>query len=226
MRYDFVKKSFTNIILPATNSKKFDLRTNNLNEKYVVSMVDTPKYFCVGIIDIIDSTKTVAKLSQNKASRYYEIFLNIMAKTVNQFNAHILKTMGDSLLFYFPDTCYNDRKFGFLSSIECGFSLINAHTRLNYQLKEEYLPKIDFRVSLDYGNVTIMKTVDSAIDLIGSTINICSKINSLAAKNEMIIGSDLHEQLKKFGEYKFKQSGSYPVDLKHPYPTYTVSRKN
>ena len=163
MRYDFVKKSFTNIILPATNSKKFDLSTNNLNEKYVVSMVGTPKYFCVGIIDIIDSTKTVAKLSQNKASRYYEIFLNIMAKTVNQFSAHILKTMGDSLLFYFPDTCHNDRKFGFLSSVECGFSLINAHTRLNYQLKEEYLPKIDFRISLDYGNVTIMKTVDSAI---------------------------------------------------------------
>jgi len=221
-----MKKSFTNIILPTTNSKKFHLLTNNLNEKYVVSMVGTPKYFCVGIIDIIDSTKTVAKLSQNKASRYYEIFLNIMAKTVNQFNAHILKTMGDSLLFYFPDTCYNDRKFGFLSSIECGFSLINTHTRLNYQLKEEHLPKIDFRISLDYGNVTIMKTVDSAIDLIGPTINICSKINSLATKNEMIIGSDLHEQLKKFDEYKFKQSCSYSVDLKHPYPTYTVSRKN
>ena len=222
-----MKESLTNIILPAyTHSKKFELLSNDPNEEYVVSMVVAPKYFCVGIIDIIDSTKTVAKLSQNKASRYYEIFLNTMAKTINQFSAHILKTMGDSLLFYFPDTCYGDRKFGFLSSIECGFSLINTHTRLNYQLKEEYLPKIDFRISFDYGNVTIMKTVDSAIDLVGPTINTCSKINSLAAKNEMIIGSDLHEQLKKFGEYKFKQAGSYSVDLKHPYPTYTVSRKN
>jgi len=220
-------ESLTNIILPAsTNSKKFDLLTNNSNEKYVISMVETPKYFCVGIIDIIDSTKTVAKLSQNKASRYYEIFLNIMAKTVNQFSARILKTMGDSLLFYFPDTCYNDRKFGFLSSIECGFSLVNTHTRLNHQLKEEYLPKIDFRISLDYGNVTIMNTIDSGIDLIGSTINTCSKINSLATKNEMIIGSDLHEQLKKFDEYKFKQAGSYSVDLKHAYPIFSVSRKN
>ena len=96
----------------------------------------THKYFCVGIIDIIDSTKTVAKLSQNKASRYYELFLNTMAKTVAklsqnkasryyelflntmaktvaQSSAHILKTMGVSLLFYFPDTCYCDRKFSF-----------------------------------------------------------------------------------------------------------------
>jgi len=222
-----MKESLTNIILPdSTYSKKFDLLATNSNEEYVVSMVGTPKYFCVGLIDIIDSTKTVAKLSQNKVSRYYEIFLNTMAKTIGQFSAHILKTMGDSLLFYFPDTCYGDRKFGFLSSIECGFSLINTHTRLNYQLKEEYLPQIDFRISFDYGNVTIMKTVDSTIDLVGPTINTCSKINSLAAKNEMIIGSDLHEQLKKFGEYKFKQAGSYSVDLKHPYPTYTVSRKN
>ncbi|MDH3855380.1 MAG: adenylate/guanylate cyclase domain-containing protein [Nitrosopumilus sp.] len=222
-----MKEALTNIILPAyTYSKKFDLLANNPNEEYVASMVGTPKYFCVGIIDIIGSTKTVAKLPQNKVSRYYEIFLNTMAKTINQFSARILKTMGDSLLFYFPDTCHGNRKFGFLSSIECGFSLINTHTRLNYQLNEEYLPKIDFRISFDYGNVTIMKTADSAIDLVGPTINTCSKINSLAAKNEMIIGSDHHEQLKKFDEYKFKQAGSYSVDLKHSYPTYTVSRKN
>jgi len=220
-------ESLTNTILPGSAySKKSNLFAYNQNEEYVISMVGTPKYFCVGMIDIVNSTKTVAKLSQNKTSRYYEIFLNTIAKTINQFSAHILKTMGDSLLFYFPDTCYGDRKFGFLSSIECGFSLINTHTRLNYQLKEEYLPEIDFRVSLDYGNVTIMKTVDSAIDLVGPTINTCSKINRLSPKNEMIIGGDLYEQLKKFGEYKFKQGASYSVDLKHPYPTYSVCRKN
>ena len=222
-----MKESLTNIILPSfTHSIQSDFFSNNQNEEYVVSMVGTPKYFCVGMIDIIDSTKTVSKLSQNKISQYYEIFLNIMAKTINQFSAHILKTMGDSLLFYFPDTCYGDRKFGFLSSIECGFSLINAHTILNYQLKEDYLPKIDFRISLDYGNVTIMKTADSAIDLVGPTINTCAKINALSPKNEMIIGGDLYERIKKFNEYKFKQAASYSVDMKQHYPTYTVYRKN
>ena len=76
-----MKEFLTNVILPAsTFSKKIDLIANNSNEDYVVSMVGTPKYFCVGIIDIVNSTKTVAKLSQNKASRYYEIFLNTMAK--------------------------------------------------------------------------------------------------------------------------------------------------
>jgi hypothetical protein len=40
--------------------------------------VGKPTYFCVGIVDIVNSTKTVARLPANKSSRYYEIFLNIL----------------------------------------------------------------------------------------------------------------------------------------------------
>jgi len=188
-------------------------------------MVGIPKHFCVGIIDIIRSTKTVAKLPQNKASLYYEIFLNIMAKTITRFNAQILKTMGDGILFYFPDTCYDDRKFGFLSCIECGFALTEAHTKLNHKLEEAYIPQIDFRVSFDYGYVTIMKTKEWSIDLVGPTINTCAKINYLASTNGIVIGGDLYEKTKSFKEYKFKKADSYSIDLKHPYPVYTVSRK-
>ena len=201
------------------------LFTENKTPDYV-SAINEAQFFCVGIIDIVNSTKTVSKLSQIKSSRYYELFLNTMAKSLNQFNTEILKTMGDSLLFYFPETCFAERKFGFLTCLEAGFSLKKSYIELNNCLEEEGLPKIDFRISFDYGYLTIMKDKENRLDLVGPTINTCSKINSLAAKNEMIIGSDLHEQLKKFTEYKFKQAGSYSVDLKHPYPTYTVSRKN
>jgi class 3 adenylate cyclase len=149
-----------------------------------------------------------------------------MAKIVTQFNAYILKTMGDSLLFYFPDTCYDDRKFGFLSCIECGFSLMNTHTILKHNLEAEGLPQIDFRISFDYGNVSIMKDAKGSIDLVGPTINTCAKINSLSPINEMIIGGDLYEKTKTFHEYQFKKAGDYSIDLKHSYPVYTVYRKN
>jgi len=178
------------------------------------------------MIDIIDSTKTVARLPANKSSRYYEIFLNNMAKVVKQHHGKILKTMGDSLLFYFPDTSFSERKFGFLSSIECGFSLIKAHDKLNELLENETLPNIDFRVSFDYGNVTMMRNTDWVTDLVGPTINTCAKINGICPKNKMVIGSDLYEKTKNFREYKFKNSGSFSADLKHQYPVYAVNRND
>ena len=184
-----------------------------------------PKFFCVGIIDIVDSTKTVAKLSQAKSSRYYELFLNTMARSLKHFNTQILKTMGDSLLFYFPDTCHTERTFGFLSALECGFALKVAYSELNQYLKDDELPKIDFRISFDYGILTIMKDKEGNLDLVGPTINTCSKINYLCPVNDMIIGGDLYETVKKYNEYKFKKTGGYSMDLKHTYPVYSVKRK-
>ncbi|MDH3825514.1 MAG: adenylate/guanylate cyclase domain-containing protein, partial [Nitrosopumilus sp.] len=157
-------------------------------------------------------------------SRYYEIFLNNMAKVVRQYNGQILKTMGDSLLFYFPDTSFSQRKFGFLSCIECGFSLMGSHEKLKKMLSDEQLPPIDFRISFDYGNVTMMRNSDWAVDLVGPTINTCAKINGICPVNEMVVGSDLYEKTKNFREYKFKNIGSFSADLRHPYPVFTLIR--
>jgi class 3 adenylate cyclase len=187
--------------------------------------VGKPTYFCVGIVDIVNSTKTVARLPANKSSRYYEIFLNNMAKVVRQYKGKVLKTMGDSLLFYFPDTCFSKRKYGFLSALECGLSMIDQHEGLNRLLTDDMLPPIDFRVSFDYGNVTMMRNTEWAVDLVGPTINTCAKINGLCPVNGIVVGSDLYEKTKNFKEYSFKNCGDFSVDLKHPYPVFKMFRK-
>jgi len=187
--------------------------------------VGKPTYFCVGIVDMVNSTKIVARLPPNKSSRYYEIFLNNMAKVVRQYNGQILKTMGDSLLFYFPDTSFSERKFGFLSSLECGLKMIETHEKLKKILEEERLPPIDYRISFDYGNVTMMRNTELAVDLVGPTINACAKINRSCPVNGMIVGSDLYEKTKSFKEYNFKYCGNFSIDLKYHYPIFEVFRK-
>ena len=163
-------------------------------------------------------------MNNEKISQYYEIFLNSMAKVVRQYNGKVLKTMGDSLLFYFPDTSHSERKFGFLTCLECGFSLIGAHEKLKKMLDDEMLPPIDFRVSFDYGNVTMMRNTEWTVDLVGPTINICAKINGICPVNGMVVGSDLYEKSKHFREYKFKNIGSFSADLKHQYPVFAIRR--
>jgi len=191
----------------------------------IITAVGKPSFFCVGIIDIVNSTKTVARLQQDKVAQYYEIFLNTMAKTIISNQGKILKIMGDSLLFYFPDTYHNKDKSSFLNAIECGFSMIKAHVKLNQILKKYILPQIDFRISFDYGNTTIMRTENGLMDLVGPTINTCAKLNELAMTNSMIIGGDLFEKVKHFHEYKFKKSKSLLMGLKQSYPAFTLCRQ-
>ena len=47
------------------------------------------------------------------------------------------------------------------------------------KISEEKLPLVDYRISADYGRVEIAKSSSSmSEDLFGTTINICSKINT------------------------------------------------
>ena len=88
------------------------------------------------------------------------------------------------------------------------------------------LPGLSYRVSADYGNVMIMNTNNSTeIDMIGSPINMCSKINHTAKSNEFVIGGDFHEIVKKIDKYNFKQVHEYDTGFKSGYPVYKVETK-
>ncbi|QLH07147.1 adenylate/guanylate cyclase domain-containing protein [Nitrosopumilus ureiphilus] len=220
------KESLTNLMLKnSENILKQNIVSDDEHEEFHVSVLGSQKQLCVGIIDIVNSTKTVARLPQNKYSIYYEIFLNHMGKIIYHFNGKILKTLGDGILFYFPETVNSERIFGFLDCIESGFSMIESHEKLNQLLIVDSLPSINFRVSLDYGQVTMMKTSEWILDLLGPTINICAKINHSCEINSMIIGSDLYEQIKAIPEYKFEKTGNTSLGLKHDYQFYKVNRK-
>ena len=177
-------------ILSSSKTKRVLDYKDEQEEAFTVT-VGKPTFFCVGIIDMVNSTKIVARLPPNKSSRYYEIFLNNMAKVVRQYNGQILKTMGDSLLFYFPDTSFSERKFGFLYCLECGIKMIETHDKLKKLLVDEKLPPIDFRISFDYGNVIMMRNTECAVDLVGPTINACAKINRMCPINGMVVGRTL-----------------------------------
>lgn len=224
MNQEIMLKQTNEIQKKHTSTSNLGLVNKQKNDNDdVITAMGKPKYFCVGLIDIVNSTKTVSQLRPDLIPQYYEIFLNNMAKVVTRHHAEILKIMGDSFLFYFPDTCYSANKVGFLNIIECSFSMMNTYTKLNQILKRYMLPIIDFRISFDYGNVTMMKTSNGLIDLVGPSINTCAKINDLAPINGTVFGGDLYEKIKHFHEYKFKYIGDFSIGLKQSYPIFTFN---
>ncbi len=159
-----------------------------------ISFIGGSQNCCVCFIDIVDSTRitTIEIADSEKIKIYYSVFINTMAAIARNFDGTIIKNTGDSLIYYFPKTTSragNSDATNFKNVFECGLTMIAVNPIMNIKLKEKGLPNLSYRISADYGRVEVAKSLSSTSeDLFGPTVNLCSKINSKASPNQMVIG--------------------------------------
>lgn len=195
-------------------------------DEETVSFVESSSECCVGIVDIVGSTKMAAGLSHSKIGKYYSTFLSTMTPIVKKFGGIVVKNGGDSLLYYFQGSP-GDEKSVFLRCLECSLAMIEARCIINTKLYQEKIPPLSFRVSADYGKVTLAKSSNSSYhDIFGTPVNICSKINGKAQPNTVVIGGDLHQAIKGLPGYSFHEVPGYSVGFKFQYPVYGVIRND
>ena len=189
---------------------------------------------CVGFIDLVDSTKnTITMEGLDYIRKYYSTFINSVSSIVKSSNGKIVKNIGDCLLFYFPKTSNDKNETFFREVIECALKILETRSSLNDELSKQHLPPFNFRISIDYGVLDLALVGDySQIDLFGSTLNLCSKINSssLSIPNEIIIGDNFYRLLKSFSsivkDFNFSNNGVYKITESTEYPTYNIKRKS
>ncbi|WP_158385215.1 response regulator [Candidatus Nitrososphaera evergladensis] len=185
--------------------------------------------YCVCFVDIIGSTRITAGIDDpNRIRQYYSMFFSKIGQIARRFDARIIKIAGDCLICYFPKTADPANNSAFKDVLECGCAMIAAHDGINFELNVMNLPSLEYRISADYGRVEIAKSATSRTeDLFGSTMNLCAKINRMAAQNGMVIGGDLYQIVKafSFNDFSFEDIGGYDIGLKHFYPVYSVIAK-
>ena len=188
---------------------------------------------CVGFIDLVDSTKNTIKIDNLEYIRkYYSTFINSISNEIKTYSGKIIKNIGDCLLFYFPKTSDSNNSGFFKEAIECGFKILEARHSVNEELLQQNLPPFSYRISMDYGVLDLALVGDySQIDLFGSTLNICSKINSsLSIPNTLVIGENFYRVLKSFSNimdnYTLINNGEYNITEYNKYSTYSIKKKN
>lgn len=206
--------------IPHTLSERLE---NRLEE--VVTFSGSHKNYCVGIVDIVGSTKVTANLSKEKMTKYYSIFLNGMAMIAKDHGALVVKSIGDSLLYYFPKTADYEVEH-FVCPLRSGMSMIECAEIINSKMNQHGLPSVKFRISMDFGTVMIAKSVSSTCDdIFGSTVNVCSKINRQAKPFGIVIGNDMYQIVKDIDEFKYVSVTDTSLGLLHQYPVYSVNKK-
>jgi len=191
-----------------------------------ISFGTTQKSYCMGIVDMVNSTKITAHLENYKMCEYYRIYLNAMAEIAKEFGAVVVKNIGDSILYYFPDTCDAEDKVSVQNSLECSLAMVESYEEINMLMAECGLPPVSYRVSSDYGKLTIAKSsVSTCEDIFGPTVNTCAKINGIAMPNSTIIGGDLYQIAKQFKGYEFHSLVGFSVGVRLDYPVYSLYRR-
>lgn len=193
-----------------------------------IKFSDYSKNYCICIIDIVNSTLVTATMTDSDDIRkYYSIFINTMSTIARNFDAKMIKNLGDSVICYFPYTADLSDEGSFKNVLECCITMTAANSVINDKLHEERLPPMQYRTSADYGKVEVARTKTSQDDdLFGSTINMCAKINKLVAPNRILIGGDLFRILKSMpsltADYELRPAGEYSIGIKYSYPLYSV----
>ena len=220
---DFKNRNFLKYLQNADSFKG----KSNQKENYSVIFSPETEDHCVGMVDMVNSTKISAVLQSDKMARYYQVFLNSMSRIINEYDGNVIKNIGDCLLFYFPNQANETQEEYLIKSLDCSFKMISIHDVICEQLRNESLPCLDYRISLDYGKVILMKINNSeSIDMIGTPINLCSKINHNAPPNGIVAGGDIYEMIKKIDKYHFEQIKGYSFGLKADYSIYIVNKNN
>ncbi len=181
--------------IPRSNADPNSLTKESNQEQ--INFINFTQQYCIGFIDIINSTQETAKIKDPKKLRkYYSLFLNSMSTILNQYHGKIIKNSGDNLFFYFPKTSNPGDLHALQNVFDCSNSMIKSNKPLNQELAAENLPPVHYRISMDYGLVEVaLGSNNKEVDLFGSVVNECAKINSLSKSNGLVIGKNLHSLL-------------------------------
>jgi CheY-like chemotaxis protein len=194
---------------------------------------------CVCFIEFESAAVSNIAMSEDSSSHireYYSTIINSLSQIIKRNNGKIVKSLGDRLLCYFLNFSDINNEKAFEEVIECGFEILEKRDDINQELSmKNNLPPVEsYKISMDYGVVDLALAGDNyQVDIFGSTVNLCSKINSspsLSSNNEIIIGNNFYRILKSFSniltKYNFINNGEFKVTENIRYPVYNIKRKN
>ncbi|ABK77558.1 adenylate cyclase [Cenarchaeum symbiosum A] len=175
-------------------------------EDMLLSFSEQSQEYCVCMVDMRDSTRIAAALSEPQTIDFYQTFLNSMAEIVRGHGGITIKNIGDALLFSFPNL-HPDTLEVFQKTMECCLDMGDAHGEISKKLTGRGLPAVSYRISATYGPVQLAKISTSSVnDIFGPTVNRCAKINRAAPPNGLVVGAEFHRNARSMPGFAFAKS--------------------
>lgn len=180
-------------------------------------------------VDLGGSTKMSSELSPDDLAKIIRLFSQEMAYIIEYYDGFVLKYVGDAVIGYFPArrmiaTAKN--------AIFCAQAMMSViENAINPILQQAGYPCLQIKITIDFGNNNIVRygsnKQKSHIDIIGLSVNLAAKMQSLGKSNQLIIGRQVFLKLPKQSKVCFTKikvsSKTWPYhdfETKKPYPLF------
>lgn len=185
--------------------------------------------FAIVSIDIVGSTKLANNVEHDNYLKIVTIFIDELSRIIPKFLGYVLKFSGDGLLAYFPAPSLirmNDL------ALDCSLCIRElVYNCLNPIFEKNNLPKIQIRIGIDSGEASIVQLGStlskSQKDIIGSVINIATKIQSAGEPSNVLIGHSavkrLHTMYREWiDEFETGPQWPYRISEEEKYKVYRI----
>ncbi|MBZ4323467.1 adenylate/guanylate cyclase domain-containing protein [Streptomyces huiliensis] len=139
-------------------------------------MVD--RRLAVGFADLVGFTRLTRRLEEEELGELVEAFETTAADLVAAHGGRLIKTLGDEVLYAADDAG---------TAAEIGLRLIETLSH------DETMPEL--RVGMAFGTVTTRMG-----DVFGTTVNLASRLTSIAPKDAVLVDGALAQELLRSGD--------------------------
>lgn len=166
----------------------------------------------VMFIDICGFSKrpTETFAEQHAMLAALNLFFTEMIRIAEDYGGTVEKNTGDGLMAYFEDNAGNPPELGCKRAVSCALTMMAAREHLlSPILAASGFTPFSFRVSIDYGSVTIAnlgvaRGFNSYV-AIGTTPNFAAKMLRHAGEQEIVIGEAVRQQLPLTWQNQYTQ---------------------
>ena len=181
--------------------------TVDRSDAFLRQHVNEKIHMVVLFVDLVGSTNISLTLPEEKVAIIISSFAQEMALAIKQHNGFVLKFVGDAVIGYFMHTSV---LIAADNAVSCAQRMIQIMDQgVNPILNNYDYPDLLLHIGLDYGDNMIVRygsdKEKSHVDILGPTMNIAAKIQSMAKPQQILIGHDVYEKIHPSLQQKFKK---------------------
>jgi len=166
-------------------------------------------------IDLVGSTRMSMTLPVDRLATIVQAFTQEMSLTIAAYGGYVLKYVGDAILAFF--VAEGEPYLPCINAVNCARSMIRImRDGINPILNQSDYPEMNVRVGIDLGENVVVQygwethTVEGKqlrwphYDILGYTINVASKMTSLARPDQIVIGQMVYDGLDERQQATFR----------------------
>lgn len=170
----------------------------NDSDKFLRENVFSKLNMAVLYVDLVGSTKMSSEMSVEKIALVISSFAQEMAKSIKQYHGYVLKFVGDAVIGYF--IAKEDESVAVDDAIKSAKLMISVIRKgINPILNQYGCPDLMVKVGIDFGENMVLRygkdPEQSIVDIIGNSMNIGAKIQSMAKPNQILIGDEVYQKI-------------------------------